>query len=130
MKTIIFTGNFNFRGFPLLKDRESNLYLLYQGIPHHISENGKPLSKVSEYMLILDSFENEKGSTIIAYTNSQDPYAIHILDNTLNVELTYIIGKYQYLSKDGMEEGIPKMIESFEQVISAWKNNEIFFNGN
>ena len=51
---------------------------------------------------------------------------IIVLDKTCQMERIYYIGEYGYLSIDDIGP-INHKIENVNQVIKAWKNNEIWF---
>ncbi len=127
MNLLKFRGDSDKAGQPILIDEKGNEYVLYNGLPHFIGEKGVPLRPVAEYKLLLDTFTNIKKSRLIFYTYHKNPYSIIVLDETMQMERSYRLGSYQYLSIDGMEQGIPTLIKSFEQVILAWKNNRIYF---
>ena len=127
MKTIKFLGQNNKEGHPILIDEKGKNYLFFNGIPHSIDANGEPLLPLVDYRLIYDTFINKNKSKLSFYTKDKNPDTLIVLDESLHLEKSYTIGKYQYLSNDGIDEGIPTLIESFAQVITAWRNNEIFF---
>lgn len=97
------------------------------GRPFHMDQNGQALKPVSDYVLEMDSFVNDKRENIRFYRIPKQPDSIIVYHERFHMEQIYTLGKFHFMSNEEKEEGIPRKIKSFGEVISAWKSGDITF---
>jgi len=78
-------------------------------------------------MIRITKFTTSKGNEIEIYTTSIiGKNGCVVFDRTCLLERIYWIGKDAYLNWEQFENGY-KPVKSIQQVVDAWKNEEIHF---